>query len=128
MAALTILPDAVAMKTRFSEFAATDDAAIQFAIEEAARSVDDTWIEGDRILAVMLLAAHHIASIAATSGADGREVTSETIGPISVTYAQITSSPSQPGSGSSGSDKESTSYGKRYLALLRKNFGGPISF
>src|SRR5262245_44796930 len=89
MSDLTILPDVTSIKTRFPEFTTTPDTVIGFAIEAAANNVDDTWIESDRIAAVSLLAAHYLAVGGASAGVDGRDVISETIGPISVTYAQV---------------------------------------
>lgn len=121
MAALEILPDANSIRTRFPEFAEVDGAAIGFAIEEAARSVDDTWVEADRLLAVSMLTAHILSVASASSGTDGRDVVSETIGPISVTYAQVAAA-----SVTAKSNTQTTSYGKRYGQLLKRNFGGII--
>lgn len=113
-------PDANSIKMRFPEFATTEDPVVEFAIEEALRVVDDTWIEGDRVLACSLYVAHLLAIASASAGVDGRDVVSESIGPISVTYASV-------GAASvSGSDLSNTSYGKRYKSLLRKNFPGPV--
>jgi len=98
------------------------DSAVAFAVAEAAGSVDKTWRHGDQILAVSLLAAHYLAVGGASAGVDGRDVLAETIGPISVTYAQVAAATK-----SGASQLESTAYGKRYLSLLRRNRGGPIA-
>jgi hypothetical protein len=113
-------PDANSIKLRFPEFATTDDPVVEFAIEEALSQVDDTWIEGDRVLAVSLYVAHLLAIASASAGVDGRDVVSESIGPISVTYASVV------GATASGSDLGGTSYGKRYKSLARRNFPGPV--
>ena len=114
------LPDVNSMRTRFPEFSSVSESTIGFAIEEAAKSVDETWLEQDQITAISLLAAHLISEAAATSGTDGRIVQSESIGPISVSYAQ----PLIRGaaSGLSLSSLNSTTYGKRFASMLRKNF------
>jgi len=124
MSALTTLPDATSIKTRFPEFETVADASIVFAIAEAARDVDQSWAEGDQIAAVSLLTAHYLAVAGASAGVDGRAVVSETIGPISVTYAQVAAAAA---AGKATSQLETTSYGKRYQSLLRKNRGGPIT-
>jgi Protein of unknown function (DUF4054) len=123
MAGLTLLPDATSMKTRFPEFSGTADAVIMFAVEEAASNIDDTWPEADQIAAVAYLAAHYLAIGGASAGVDGREVISESIGPISVTYAQASSG----AAGSGGTQLDATAYGKSFLSLVRRNFGGPRS-
>jgi Protein of unknown function (DUF4054) len=122
MSDLTTLPDATSIKTRFPEFESTADSVVMFAIEEAARNVDDSWPEGDRLAAVSILAAHYLAVGGASAGVDGREVVSESIGPISVTYAQVSAA-----TASGGSQFGSTSYGKSYQSMVRRNWGGPIS-
>lgn len=120
MGALEILPDATSIKTRFPEFTATANAVIAFAIEEAARSVDDSWADGDQLTAVSLLTAHMLSVAASSAGTNGRDVVSETIGPISVTYAQMAQATEK-----SSSNLEATAYGKRFKRLLRSNRGGP---
>jgi len=121
MAALDVLPDATSIKTRFPEFETVADSAVGFAITEAARNVDQSWVEADQIRAVSLLTAHYLAVGGASAGVDGRAVVSETIGPISVTYAQV-----QAAAGKASSQLETTAYGRLYQSLLRKNRGGPV--
>lgn len=123
MTALLVMPDPVSMKTRYPELTTVADASLAFAIEEAALFVDDTWMERDRIPAISALAAHFMAVAGASAGVDGREVTSETIGPISVTYAQVAAAAASP----AGSNYAGTAYGKQYKVLLRRNHGHPIT-
>lgn len=119
-----LLPDATSIKTRFPEFTGIADAVIMFAIEEAARRVDDTWEDSDRIAAVSWLSTHYLALAGASAGVDGREVVSETIGPISVTYAQVASAAA---SGSNSGSYATTAYGKAFQSLMRGNFCGPVT-
>lgn len=123
MAALAILPDPISIKTIYPEFTSTADSAIAFAIEQAAMWVDDTWMERDRIPAIVALSAHFMAVAGASAGVDGREVVSETIGPISVTYAQIAAAAASPQASNYGG----TAYGKNYRSLLRRNHGHPMT-
>ncbi len=102
-------------KMRFPEFEASDDSAIQFALDEASSFVDDTWITNDAVLAQMYLAAHSIAVSEASADVGGRTIVSESIGIISASYGTAQTSSSD------GSALKRTSYGERYLSLLRRN-------
>ncbi len=110
---------AKAMKLKFNTFSTIDDAVIEFALEEAYLIVSGAVSLKARDLCAMYLAAHFLAVDSATSGSDGREVTSETIGRISVTYKTGSSSHDGPFPG----DITTTAYGARYLQL--KNLGNP---
>lgn len=106
------------MKIKFPEFADEDDVRIEFAIEEAARNVDDTWLAKDKNLAWMYMAAHYLSvSINNATVVNNKQVASERIGEISVTYATTPApSPKDP------TDLSSTSYGQRYRELSKLNF------
>lgn len=109
---------ATSMKLKFPEFAGQDDASIEFALEEASRNVDDTWLEKDRTLALMYMAAHYLSvAINNASVVNNQQVISERIGEISVTYAQ-TPAPSLKDS----SNLQMSPYGMRYLELSKLNF------
>lgn len=109
--------NANSMKMKFPEFEAQPNERIEFAIEEAGRNVDDTWLDADRNLAHMYLAAHYLSvSITRASTSAGQAVVSERIGEISVTYAQ----PQQ--AAGDITDLSTTSYGARFLELARLNF------
>ena len=113
-----IVPSAVNLKMRFPEFAAVPDATVEFAIEEAARWVDDSWLPNDQILAILYLACHYmaIAAMAATS-AGGQPIASTRMGEISVTYV----TPPAIGEATS-SDLLQTWYGRRFRDILHANF------
>jgi hypothetical protein len=100
--------------TRFPEFDGQDD-AITAALAEANRAVDDSWTEGDYQNAYMYFAAHLLA-LAENTGSGGAAISSESLGPISVSYK----------TSSSASALASTSYGAQYARLLRLNQGGPL--
>ena len=109
---------AQSIKLKFPEFADTDDASIEFAIEEASRNVDDTWLAKDKLLAQMYMAAHYLSvAINNATVVNNKQVQSERIGEISVTYATTPApTPKDP------TDLASTSYGQRYRELSRLNF------
>lgn len=108
-------------RDRFPEFVNRSDGNVQAVLDEAVGEVGDTWIESDRTPAVLHLTAHLLASSGTGVGAGGGGVAvtgpirSRTVGDVSVTFA---------GAGSTKSDDllATTGYGRRYLALMRKNF------
>jgi hypothetical protein len=108
------IPTVGAFKAQFPEYAGLTDAVVNAAISEAARRVDDSWTSGDFPLAIVYLAAHFLASYADAVG--GGAIQSESFGPISVSYANTSSTDGLAG----------TSYGLRYLDLLKLNQTGPL--
>lgn len=109
-------PTALNLKLRFPEFSSVDDATVTFALEEAARGVDDTWLASDINLAWLYLAAHILTvGRMGQDGGTGQRVASKTIGPISITYENPNDLPNDIG------DLKATSYGRRYLLMARRN-------
>jgi hypothetical protein len=106
--------------TRFPQFADTDDEQIQALLDEASRSVDDSWTADDIKPAILYLTAHMLLSETAESDKGGSfGIASESIGPISQSYVnQAGQAAADPLLGSE--------YGRRYLALLKKNKSGPL--
>jgi len=119
------VPTALSMKLKFPEFINTSDTAIEFALEEAAITVTDSWTVNGSI-AIMYYAAHLIASgqAAANSfeGGSGGEIASESIGRLSISYKTNTAS----NASATFDDFASSSYGRRYIELRSLNFGGPV--
>lgn len=117
------IPTAQSIKMRFAEFADVEDSVVEFAIEEASLEVSDSWTIRYN-LALVYLVAHYVACgiAASTSGGSGDEgdIASESIGRFSISYAKSAFD------GATHADKDSTSYGRRYVELLGLNFGGPV--
>lgn len=113
-----IIPTATSMKLKFPEFQSQADATLEFAIEEATRMVDDTWLEKDQTLALMYYAAHvmEVTIARAESGAGGQLIKSETIGRMSISYGNASDQKT-----ASFEDLTSTLYGTRFLDLLKLN-------
>lgn len=122
-----IVPDVNRFITKFPEFEDYDGQRIQDAIDEAAGRIDRRWIESDYQPAILYLAAHLLATSGSGEAGDiqtgdsgGGVVTSESFGPISISYGS-----KGGGSGSTTryeQDYAATEYGRRFMALLRVNF------
>lgn len=101
-------------RARFPDFEATD-AAINFALADAGNLVDISWLERDYATAILFLAAHWL-TVLSGDGADAPgQITAESFGPLSVSYAD---------NGGTGSEFATTGYGRRYLELRKGNFPG----
>lgn len=111
------------LKARYAAFAAVSDDTIQYWLTDSLRSVDASWIEGDRAVAEMALAAHNMEGngVAGISGAIvGIPAGVERFrsGDMDVSFngdaikAQV--------EGGYGASK----YGLEFQALLRKSKGG----
>lgn len=120
------IPTATSIKLRFAEFQDVGDEVVEFAIEDARADFGDgsNWA-ANADLALVYLCAHYVSArkAAAASGGTGASgaIVSESIGRLSTTYAQ-----SQSKVEPVADDKESTSYGRRYLDLVQSNFSGAM--
>ena len=99
------------------------DPTIQAFLDEAARSVDESWLEGDYKTAMMYLAAHlMVEEDAAVSAGGGGEVTSgviasESFGGMSISYDNTKSTKDDAANSQWGG----TEYGRRFYRLLKLN-------
>lgn len=108
------------MRLKFPAFAAQSDAAIEFALEEARRQVDQTWTPGDQLRGIMWLAAHYLAlaQMIAESGT-GQMLQSESItGLGSQSYATIAPY--------DACNYYLSIYGRMYMDILKLNCGSPL--
>jgi hypothetical protein len=118
-------------KTRFPVFEDMENDRVQLFLDEAMTSVDTSWVEADYARAIMYLAAHLIATDNSDEGAEieigpsGQgQIASESFGGgLSVSYVNTAA---VAGSLSASDKYGSTVYGRRYLALLRRNRRGPL--
>lgn len=119
-------PTPADVKARFPAFAAVPDAAIQGALDEAALQVDETWVsEADFRLGRMLLAAHILTLDGLGTGAESEAAANGASGFKRMKSGQFEverfdTAGTVPG----GSDGVlgTTSYGRRFLELQRRNF------
>ena len=108
--------NAITFKNRFHRFIGVPDSRIEFAIEEAALSVDWTW-EQYQTIGMLYMTAHilMVEIMRATSGT-GQEVASESFaGVLSVTYK-----PSAAVSETDLDDLGSTWYGQRVQDIMMR--------
>lgn len=121
MTVTVTIPTASSIKLKFPEFAELDDSVIEFAIEEARLDVGSNWTVGYNI-ALVQLTAHFIAAAQQASedaAGDSGEIASESIGRMSISYKATSAA------NAVSSDLSSTTYGKRFIELRDRNFGGP---
>lgn len=119
-------PTVEEFKTRFPEFATVANETVQAVLDEAVGDVGPSWIERDRTPGVLHLAAHLLAvsgSGGLGAGGGGAAVTGaikrRTVGDTTTEFTGIS------GGASTGGQLDyyrSTSYGVRYLSLMRRNF------
>jgi hypothetical protein len=128
-------PTAADLKARYPEFDAVSDDLVTLVITEAAGTVSTSWLERDYAPAIMLLTAHMLITEGAVERANpnGNGTSSMTttgavksyrVGEVQVSYAGTSE-----GAGAASGDLSglsATEYGKRFLALRRANFGGPM--
>lgn len=111
-------PTPTDLKARFPAFNAVDNAAIQTAIDEAGRRVDQTWPEEDYTLAKMLYAAHVMTLDGLGAGREAKMV-----GLKSMQLGQMQFERTLADNETAGA-LNSTSYGRRFLELVSLNFAG----
>lgn len=114
---------------RYPEFTdAVDPNRVDDLVATAEIEVGDTWIEVDRIPAVLALVAHWLSvegvltnTVGLSGGTVSGPIVSETVGPLSVRYKGYSS-----GGGAAGqaidSDYGSTPYGTYYEQLRLRSF------
>lgn len=107
------------LQTRFPRFSSVDAGVVQTALDEAARMVDDTWLEGDRTMGLFLYACHVMTLDGFGEGASVEDFQSMTSGSLTLTRF-----PREPGA--SGDTLLTTSYGKRFIELLKRNKPGVV--
>lgn len=107
----------------FDNVIAYPQATVEAILAECANNIDTSWFENDYQPAIMAMTAH-LLSIEATADAGAPDtpgpatyLTSESFAGMSMSYGKS----SESGSLSSSESWGSTTYGRRYLDLLRKN-------
>lgn len=115
---MTAVPVAADLVGRFPTFASVPTAAVDTALAEASIRVDATWTPGDYTLGVLLYAAH-------TLTLDGQGTSAEAAlaaaGALGVTTLKAGSLSLERGPAVAGNLLAETTYGRRFLALLKVN-------
>lgn len=117
------VPTAADLKARFPAFNSVSNNTVEAALSEAARMVDESWTEGDFKPARMYYAAHLMvldglgdSKEAKISGLVLSGLTSIKIANLGVGFAKP-----KEGSSKALSTLMTTSYGQRFVDLLRLN-------
>jgi hypothetical protein len=112
------VPTVAQFLAAFPEFAGVVN--IGFYIQQAERSVDTSWTEGDYAIAIAELAAHLMAVRGLGTDPDSQANSGQMANFQLIRSGQLTLQRKQAASGSSD-DYYSTRYGCRYLELLGRN-------
>jgi hypothetical protein len=112
---------------RFPQFGNVGVDVVQAALDEASGVVGDTWVESDILPAQLLYAAHSLVIDGHGSGAEAQAALagmtmfqSMSSGGLSLTRE------AGKGSVADGGVLSTTSYGRRFQQIQRRNFGGPV--
>lgn len=119
-------PTAEEVKARFPEFAPVSDTLINLLLAEAIPQVGETWVERDRKPATLYLVAHMLAM----EGEPGRTTTGTGIGvsgpmrrrKVGDVETEFAAFGANSRGGTSATGYDATTYGQRFLELMRKNF------
>lgn len=106
--------------TRFPAFAAVDPGAIATALAEAATRVDATWTSGDAPLGLMLYAAHVLTLDGQGTGAEAALGAAGALGFSTLRAGSLHIERAAPADKAASALGETT-YGRRFLALLKVN-------
>lgn len=110
-------PTLADFRARYSAFATVADATVEAWLSDGD-SETGAWPDDTRSRGVMLFAAHNLASQGIGSGGITAGVTSFKSGTFSATLSDAAAS---------RTGYSATVYGREYLDLMRRHFGGPIS-
>ncbi len=119
-------PTVCELQTMFPAFVGVDDAVVQSWLDRAATTVDQSWTEADYAFAQMLLACHLMTDmgIGAVNGVEGaaanlKGVTSFKSGSFQAQFSEEAANASVRGG------YGSTTYGRQFQQLQRRNKAGP---
>ena len=117
-----MLPAPADLLARFPAFAGVDAGVVGTALAEAATRVDATWTPGDYPLGVMLYAAHTLTLDGFGSGAEAALGAAGALGFQTFRSGSLNlERAAQPSRDGTASMLSETTYGRRFLALLRVN-------
>lgn len=118
---MSATPAAADLVARFPTFAAVPTASIASALGEAAIRVDTTWTAGDYPMGVMLYAAHLMTMDGLGTGAEAALGAAGALGFASLRAGGLSLERRGNAGDDAGSLLAETTYGRRFLALLRVN-------
>lgn len=116
-------PTAAEFKARFPAFATVDDAVVNVVLAESALRVDDTWVsEADFKLGINLLTAHILTLDGHGTGAESESAKAGALGFKVMKSGGLTLERFAASESAANGDQLSlTSYGRRFIDLLKRN-------
>ncbi len=114
-------PLAADLIARFPAFAAVPAGAVAAALTEAGTRVDATWTSGDYALGVMLYAAHTLTLDGQGTGAEAALGAAGALGLATLRSGALSLEQRAAAGAEAQSLLGATTYGRRFLALLRVN-------
>lgn len=116
-------PTPAGLEAAFPAFLAVPQATIQYWIDRAVSVMGTAgWRESDYTHGAMLLAAHYMTMQGVGTGAEAVSAAQGASGFKVMKSGSLTLERFDDGAGGNAYD---TSYGRQYLALLRRNTAGP---
>lgn len=116
------VPAPADLAARFPAFAAVPPATLAQAIAEAQTRVDTGWLPGDYAIAILLLAAHGLTLDGLGTGAEAASAAAGTLGFAALRSGGLSLERQRPPRGApEPSILAETTYGRRFLALLKVN-------
>ncbi|KQM37940.1 DUF4054 domain-containing protein [Sphingomonas sp. Leaf10] len=118
-------PTPADLKARYPEFAAIDDARVQYWLTDAERTVTTDWSEADYAVGLMTLAAHEMVTNGEVGAGDqvsgllAKGITDFRSASFSASFDASVAQRAAAGGYSS------TRYGQAFAVLLRRNTAGP---
>ena len=117
-----VVPAPADLAARFPAFAAVPPQILAQAIAEAQTRVDTRWLPGDFTVAILLLAAHTLTLDGLGIGAEAAAAAAGTLGFTALRSGGLSLERSRaPARTAEPSILAETTYGRRFLALLRVN-------
>lgn len=119
-------PTATSVRERFPAFANVSDAAIQPALAEALGQVDATWPDAARTSGALLYTAHILTLDGQGGGVEAEIAKAGALGFTSFRSGSLSLDRGSAAGGGGGSSDplEQTSYGRRFLEMVRARFPG----
>lgn len=116
-----VQPGVADLQARFPTFAAVPAPAIAAALTEALARVDTSWTEADYAPAILLYAAHVLTLDGQGTSAEAALAAAGALGFTTLQSGTLSIGRSPPPAAAVGAILAETTYGRRFMALLRAN-------
>ncbi len=116
-----VQPGVADLRARFPTFAIVPDIPVAAALAEAAIRVDTSWTEGDYAPAILLYAAHLLTLDGQGTSAEAALAAAGALGFTTLQSGTLSLGRSPRPDAAAGGILAETTYGRRFLALLRAN-------